>query len=177
MESNMKRLISIVSACFAAVTLAAAENPQPQPPATQADSPLVQAARSTHRLGKKPAIVITNDTLHSKTGAAHITTTNQTLAPMISRSAPPAPTPEMVAAEEARKKKAVADADAALKKKQDAQHREGMERAASQTEQEADVLYEEDPTQTEHEMEKAAQPVTPQAPAPAPPPSGRKPSS
>lgn len=52
----------------------------PPAPQQQTDSPLVAAAKRTGRLGKKPAIVITNDTL-VKTGG-HFTTTQAQAAPL-----------------------------------------------------------------------------------------------
>ena len=56
------------------------------------DSPLVAAAKRSNRLGKKPAMVITNETLKSSGAKAHVTTTaSQPALPAAQASKPVAP--------------------------------------------------------------------------------------
>lgn len=79
---------------------------QPAAAASQ-DSPLVAAARRSNRLGKKPANVITNETLSkASTSSARITTTLNQPALNVNLPAVPAPTPEMAAAEKAKERRA-----------------------------------------------------------------------
>lgn len=79
--------------------------------AAQPDSPLVAAAKRANRLGKKPAYVITNETLRTSGGNAHVTTTtNQPTIQMPKPLEPPRPTPEMVAADaKAKERKKLAE--------------------------------------------------------------------
>lgn len=79
--------------------------------AVQPDSPLVAAAKRANRLGKKPAYVITNETLRTSGGSAHVTTTtNQPAIQMPKPLEPPRPTPEMVAAQaQAKERKKLAE--------------------------------------------------------------------
>ncbi len=68
------------------------------------DSPLVRAARATNRLGKKPSLVITNDTL-VRQGGHFTTTTTEAQQPLpATHAATPSPNPEQLAAETKRKK-------------------------------------------------------------------------
>jgi hypothetical protein len=89
----MKRTLTTIAAVIAlplfaeeqAKTAAAAQPAKPQPAAAtvvtapapvRVESPLVAAARRTNRLGKKPANVITNETLvKAGTGSGRVTTT------------------------------------------------------------------------------------------------------
>ncbi len=74
----MNRVLAFVTAAVIATPLLAATNPKPisapETP-TVSDSPLVAAAKKAGRLGKKPANVITNESL-AKSGG-HVTTTTQ----------------------------------------------------------------------------------------------------
>ena len=111
----MKRAIWIVVAALALPVMAEektqqtasgektatkAEAPKAQAVAApQADSPLVAASKRANRLGKKPANVITNETLKQSGAGAHVTTTTQQ--PRFQAPEyvpPPRPTPEMEAA-------------------------------------------------------------------------------
>jgi hypothetical protein len=86
--------------------------------ATAEDSPMVAAAKRANRKGKKPANVITNETLSKSGGSAHVTTT-ATQKPFVAPKpyVPPPPTPDMVAQQqrEAAKKRASAQAAAQAK--------------------------------------------------------------
>jgi hypothetical protein len=79
----MKPLIAAISVAVLALPLCAADQQQPSATSTtlsavaapqQQDSPLVRAAKATGRLGKKPTMVITNETLLRSGG--HFTMTN-----------------------------------------------------------------------------------------------------
>lgn len=115
--------------------------------AAQPDSPLVAAAKRANRLGRKPAYVITNETLKTSGGNAHVTTTtNQAAIQMPKPLEPPRPTPEMAAAQaqskdrkklaEQAEKDRVAREEQARKAQQEADAREegydGMQDDASE---------------------------------------------
>ena len=74
----MNRVFTFAAAFVVATPLFAAEPPKPianpVQQAPQGDSPLVAAAKRSGRLGKKPAMVITNETLVRSGG--HFTTTS-----------------------------------------------------------------------------------------------------
>lgn len=121
----------------------------PPPPAATGDSPLVAASKRSGRKGKKPANVITNETLKQPKNA-HITTTNN-----------PGPAPYQVdpqiainrakrekAAKEIADKKAAA-AEQALKDKDAKQRRLAAAAAAA----ESDYV---DPAQSEAALAEAA---------------------
>jgi hypothetical protein len=99
---------------FAVTSLLAATQPTTiSTPPPREDSPMVQAAKRSKRLGKKPALVITNENLTRFEGAAHITTTNnQPELPHL--SPPPSPTPPP--AEEVRARDAQKPANASASK-------------------------------------------------------------
>src|SRR5262245_13514447 len=100
----MKRaLTALFALTMLAVPLAADEPKKESAPAPQQDSALVAAAKRTHRLGKKPTNVITNETLKKSGTNAHVTTTDTQA--KIKMPAPPKPTPEMIAATEKAQKK------------------------------------------------------------------------
>jgi hypothetical protein len=95
-------------------------------PAPVVDSPMVAAAKRTKR-GKKPGIVITNETLKQAGGNAHVTTTTNPQAPLAHLTAEPLrPTPEMIAKknEEGRKQAEAAKAARAKKVEDEKKQRE-----------------------------------------------------
>ncbi len=114
----------------APATTAAAAAPAAQ---QQPDSPLVAAAKRANRLGKKPAKVITNESLKTSGQNAHITTT-ATQAPLVMPKPldPPRPTPEMEAAraQQAQKQKQAEEAEKQRKAKE-AQERKAQADAAA----------------------------------------------
>ena len=93
-------------------TAAAATTAQP-------DSPLVAAAKRANRLGKKkPANVITNDTLKASGTSAHVTTTErQAIFQMPQPLEPPRDTPEMAAAKQQQAQRAKAADQAEIDRK------------------------------------------------------------
>jgi len=107
-------------------TQAAAAPAQPAP----VDSPLVAAAKRANRLGKKPSskIVITNETLKSAGGNAHVTTSE--VQPAIKLPPPAAPTSEMLANADAAARRKAAQ-ETAAKTKADQEKRQG--RVATRT--------------------------------------------
>jgi hypothetical protein len=161
----MKRLSIACSLLFAASALFAQDAPvtATQPPADAAvpppaiaaspaaphESPLVAAARKSTRKGKKPAKVITNDTL-SKSGG-HITTGIKGLPPIPPE--PPAPkyasTPPPSAEDTADAEKKKKAEEAERKKKADAADRA----AASTYDESVDERYD-DPAAAEHAMKQ-----------------------
>jgi len=164
----MKRLLTSAAAVLLAVPLLAAEQKTWDPPKTaQQDSPLVAAAKAANRLGKKPAFVITNETLKTMTNA-HFTTTQNTHVPSVPK---PEPTAEMVAREKAQKARDYAEAQAAPKRKAQQEQRTRAERAYGDHE---DAMgLDGDPAEVEGDLERqkngAAQPQSqPPQPAPAP---------
>jgi hypothetical protein len=129
-----------------------------QPPAQQ-DSPLVAASKRTHRLGKTPAFVITNDNLvHMNDGRGFTTTTGQQN--VTAPKTPIAPTPEMqavTATQKANENRASAAAE--QKKAHDTRAAKAGER---QAQYDGDNFLDEDPAQAEHGMEMLAKPSDPQ---------------
>ncbi|HYI11422.1 MAG TPA: hypothetical protein VEK57_20365 [Thermoanaerobaculia bacterium] len=102
----------LLSLAFATLPLVADEPKKkvvPKPPAAAVpqaapiaatDSPLVRAAKLANRLGRKPTgPVITNATLSRSGGNAHVSTTASQAPILLPPGPPPAPTPEMVHAE------------------------------------------------------------------------------
>lgn len=81
-----------------------------KPPAA-ADSPLVAAAKRSHRLGKKPAFVITNENMSSIAGPARMTSTDHVPVPVlvppprpaVPDAPPPKPAPVVSESERARR--------------------------------------------------------------------------
>ena len=114
----------------ATTTTAVAETPQAQP-----DSPLVAAAKRANRLGKKPTNLITNATLKTSGGNAHVTTTaTQPVIQMPRPLEPPRETPEMTAVRVQREEraKAAAQADVAKKAKEEEQRKMEQQAAAAE---------------------------------------------
>ena len=130
-----------------------------QQPAPQPDSPLVAAAKRANRLGKKPAMVITNDTL-VRDGRGFTTTSGQQEVTTPKGTA--APTPEMTAASAAQKD-AQRRAEAAAQQKK-AQDMRSAKAAADEAGYENDNYLNEDPARHEHAMEVATQPAQPTQP-------------
>jgi hypothetical protein len=95
----MKRFALATAILSIALPLAAAEStPQDAPKPAAQDSPLVAAAKRANRLGKKPAFVITNETLRTMTNA-HLTTSAAAVPlPVIPASRPSADVPKQAAA-------------------------------------------------------------------------------
>ena len=118
---------------------------------------MVAAAKRANRKGRKPANVITNETLARSGAGAHITTTT-TQRPFVAPKAyeAPAPTPEMVAqqAREAEKRRAAAKT---AKQKRTAEAQENAAAAAAAAAEEG--LYDDvdvDPAQAEKTQEDAS---------------------
>src|SRR5712692_2555541 len=125
----MKPLTAAISIAVLALPLCAADQQKPNTTTTtlspvaapqQEDSPLVRAAKATGRLGKKPTMVITNETL-IRTGG-HFTTTTLTT-PLPAAYPQPQPNPDQgkldAALRQRREAEAKAKRDAAEKKQQD----------------------------------------------------------
>jgi hypothetical protein len=106
-----------------------------QAPAAE-QSPLVAAAKRTNRLGKKPANVITNDTLKKSGSTAHVTTSEKVVPMPVPPADAPHPTPEMIADREKAEKKKYEEQKAAEKKKADEARAARRAAAAEMTEEE-----------------------------------------
>ena len=133
---------------------------KPADPATgQADSPLVAAAKRTNRLNKKPAFVITNETLAQMNGGRITTTSAQQ--PIAAPGKTAEPTPEMAAAEKSAKAREEAERVAAQAKRLHDQRMAKVQQRASQYEE--DSLFDTDPAAAEHAMETLSKPGDPQA--------------
>jgi hypothetical protein len=151
-----------ISSCLAlaALSLYAAAPTTPQdtaaPPTTHAqtllsapqtiglgDSPLVRAAKASNRLGKKPAMVITNDTLVRQGG--HFTTTTpeaQRELPSVSNTTA---SPEQVAADAKKKKTAVVAAAEKARKAAEVKKRAEAVRAARDEGDTPEAIYSDPP--------------------------------
>ena len=120
--------------------------------AAPVDSPLVAAAKRANRKGRKPAHVITNDTLNKSGAGTHVTTTAQQRplvmpkAPVPPRDVPTAPAGEV--------QKRIAEQEAAAKKAAESQTLSAAEAAAAAEEGVYDDL-ETDPAQAEKAHEDA----------------------
>ncbi len=138
------------------IPLTAAEKKEtstPPPAATQQqpDSPLVAAAKRAGRLNKKPAFVITNETLAQMQGG-RLTTTNAqqpVAAPPLSTS--PAPTPEMRQQQQKAQVQQALDQLAAEKKKLEQARTSKVQARSSQYDNE---YLDQDPAAAEHAMEQ-----------------------
>jgi hypothetical protein len=133
------------------------------PPPAQADSPLVAAAKRSNRKGRKPANVITNETLNKSGAGAHITTT-QAQKPFVAPKPlpPPRPTPEMIHAENVREEQKRVAADAEARRTAEAARKKAAAAAAASSEE---GLYEDtdaDPAQAERTQSEANQQKPPQ---------------
>lgn len=165
----MKPLTIAAAVAVFALPLCASDDQQPKqtttvpsttlsaPPAQNQDSPLVRAAKSSGRLGKKPSMVITNDTLLKSGG--HMTTTNNknTSTGITPLNAAQQPTPgnstDLDRYEAQRRAKQEADAkakQATEKAGKDAKLRQ----AAAELNGEAIEERVEDPAMQEHVMEQ-----------------------
>jgi len=157
----MKHAILPVILAVAVPVFAAEQTPVKtlQQPAVQQDSPLVAAAKRTNRLGKKPALVITNDNLvHMNDGRGFTTTTGQQ--DVTAPAGTAAPTPEMRYATAARND-AQSRTDVAAQQKQQ-QDMRNAKAAARQTMYEGQNFLDDDPAQHEHAMDMLTQPTQPQ---------------
>ena len=144
----------------APVTTAAA----PAPATT--DSPLVAASKRSRRLGKKPANVITNETLKSSGKNAHVTTTTNPAAPPL-KMADPKPTPEMVDAANKAKQRAEAEKAAANLKKAEEQKQRRADRKARAIEE--GTGDQEVPDADAEDYHGRPEDLKPEGPAPPPP--------
>ncbi|HUR82566.1 MAG TPA: hypothetical protein VM733_17515 [Thermoanaerobaculia bacterium] len=106
------------------------------------DSPMVAAAKRANRKGKKPANVITNETLSKAGSGAHITTA-ATQKPFVAPKpyVPPRPTPDMIAQQQRDAAKRKAETEAAARVKAEASRNESREAAASASEE---ALFDDD---------------------------------
>lgn len=127
----------------------------------QRDSPLVAAARRTNRLGRKPANVITNQTLTRIDKAARITTTtDQRTLNMPAPAPPPPPTPEMVAAKDAEEKRKSRQAVAQKQRAEEEARQRKLAEAAARADEGHLAEGDADPARAEQELE-TAQPEKP----------------
>ena len=134
-REDMKR--ALVIAVALALPLLGEEPKQqtPAPQVAQPDSPLVAAAKRANRKGKKPAYVITNETLKQSGAGAHVTTTAaQRAIQLPPYLPPPTPTPEMAAIQERDRQKRAAAAQAAQVKKAEEEQTRKAEQAAAAAE-------------------------------------------
>jgi hypothetical protein len=136
---------------------APASTPSTATASAPGDSPLVAAAKRANRKGRKPAHVITNDTLNKTGAGAHVTTAARQR-PFVMPKAyePPIPTPEMAAAQarELQKSRAAEQEAAARKKAAEGQPLSEAEAAAMAEEGVYEDL-EADPAQAEQAQEEA----------------------
>lgn len=146
----MKRAIVVIAAALALPLGAQEKTSQPAtaakseaaPAAQQAqpaqpDSPLVAAAKRANRLGKKSkSEVITNDTVKTANGTAHVTTSTAPSALQAPKPMEPArPTPEMVAAQEVAKLRKKAAEEASQQRAAEAEKQRKQEQAAAAAEE------------------------------------------
>jgi len=140
----MNRAVTFVAALAVAAPLFAAD---PKPIATpstqpaQGDSPLVAAAKRANRLGKKPAMVITNDTL--LTSGGHFTTTQKQ---------EPISTPTFVATTQPPQPQRVAAPPSAAEKKQ-----KEAEEARQKVIRQLQAQYEGETLEADHDPAKQEQ--------------------
>ena len=156
----MKHVIFPVILAITVPVFAADETPVAQPqPVAASDSPLVAAAKRANRLGKKPAILITNDNLvHVNDGRGFTTASNQ--ANVTAPKGTAAPTPEMAAAAAAQKDaQHRADVAATQKKQQDVKNAKAAQREQMY---ENENFLDEDPARHEGAMEALSKDPQPQ---------------
>jgi hypothetical protein len=168
----MKPFTAAISIAVLALPLFAADQQQQQnttsttlsAPAApqQQDSALVRAAKATGRLGKKPGMVITNETLLRSGG--HFTTT--TVTPQLP-AAYPQPNNEQAKLEAAMRAKRAAEEKA----KRDAaeQKRQDLRRASADYHGESIEERVDDPAMQEHQMEQMTSTQPKVQPASKPP--------
>jgi hypothetical protein len=167
----MKPHTVAISIAVLALPLCAADQQKPNTTATtlsataapqQQDSALVRAAKATGRLGKKPAMVITNETL-LRTGGHFTTTTVTSQLP----AAYPQPNGEQAkidaALRQRREAEEKAKRDAAEKKQQD------LRRTSADYYGESIEARVDDPAMQEQQMNRMA-PTQPKAQPPSKPP-------
>jgi len=149
----MNRTLTFAAMVVVAVPLFAADpkpvpNPVQQP--VQGDSPLVAAAKRANRLGKKPAFVITNETL--VTAGGHFTTTVQQapihplppISPEVTTTPKPSAAPNAVGGQE-KQRTAERDRQKVVKE--------------LQMQYEGETLNEDlDPARMEHQMQQVQKP-------------------
>jgi hypothetical protein len=145
----MKHILTVVLA----LTLGGAAFAADEKPATQ-DSPMVAAAKRANRKGKKPANVITNETLN-KTGAGAHVTTAASQRPIVLPKDPPAPTPEMVANQKRDEEKRRLAAQAVEQKKAAEERERALAAAAAAVEEGTYENPEHDPAEAEKTQEDA----------------------
>ena len=161
----MKRALTIVAALMLPVLAVAAEDtgtpPKPAASAAQ-DSPMVAAAKRANRKGRKPANVITNETLAKAGGSAHVTTTAQQR-PFASPKAyePPAPTAEILFLRErdAAKRRAAAETAAQARAAANAEKKAA---AAAEGEDEEGMFQEDETPPAQTDTAQTATPKPPQ---------------
>ena len=166
----------VISGCLAlaALSLYAAEPQTTYAPATphaetllssprtasNSDSPLVRAAKSTGRLTKKPGQVITNETLVHVGG--HFTTTTSQAQTALPSQPKAVPTMDQLASEQRRARAETATAaDAARKLSQQRKTAAGVAMARTEGDT-AEGVYT-DPPALENETIQSAKPVSPES--------------
>ena len=168
----MKRLTITICTAVLALPLFAQDNPNTtttvlaQPPAAQnADSPLVAAARATKRLGKKPSMVITNDTLLKSGGHMYTANAAASTEPLPK----PLPQPDPAAVRLEASLKAKTDADAKAKQESAAKKDQKLKAAAADYYGESIEERVDDPAAQEHVMNQMTS-TQPQTATPSKPP-------
>ncbi|HUP59247.1 MAG TPA: hypothetical protein VNA69_02380 [Thermoanaerobaculia bacterium] len=161
----MKPAVMLTLMLAAALTLFADEAKKSEEPAAAAapaatttaeQSPLVAAAKRANRLGKKPVSkVITNDTLKTSGGNAHVTTSDKVVPIPKAPTEPLRPTPEMIADREKAARRKIEEAVAAEKKKAEEKRTSRLAAYAEAAEEEYpdDV----DPAEAEKALQDAQQ--------------------
>ena len=123
---------------------------------------MVAAAKRARRKGRKPANVITNETLVKSGGSAHVTTTAQQR-PFASPKAyePPAPSAEILAIREreAAKRRAAAEAAARTRTAAEAERKAA---ATAEGEDEEGLFHEDDTVPAQTDTAQTSNPKPPQ---------------
>lgn len=119
------------------------------------DSPMVAAAKSANRLGKKPALVITNDNLGKLGEGAHMTTTTVQRPIDVAKSSKAAPSgPTTAQTQDSKKVQAEQEKKAREVKKAEAAAKAKLEELSQMVED--DLFSDEDPARAEQKLEEAA---------------------
>jgi hypothetical protein len=154
----MKSQTVAITIAVLALPIYAQEQPRPNTTTTTlsvpisqepTDSPLVRAAKSTGRLGKKPGYVITNDTL-LRVGTSHLSISTSQGAAL---PAPPPKTPTLAPKQPRPDTKPKADAEA---------RRRNAQQTNSDYYGESLEPRNVDPAVQEHQMQQATPPKPPQ---------------
>jgi len=169
----MKPIVLSSYLAFAALSLYAADpqtsKDKPSPPLTHVqtvlsaqttgttDSPLVRAAKSTNHPGRKPAQVITNETLVREGG--HFTTTTPEAQAQLSISRPAGPSMDQMAADARRARAQAANAAAQARKDEEKKRMEAGRAAAIREGDTPEGLYTDPPA-----LEGPMQPIKPSTP-------------